>query len=1418
MATVPTMTGTDRYLVALDQPGCNDPGQVGTKAATLAVLARAGFHVPDGVVLTTAAFDDATARTAGVDGSAAPTAVPVEVERALLRVAARFGDVDVAVRSSGVAEDLADASYAGQYETVLGVRGPGALVEAVQRCWGSAASTRVRTYRDEHDAGGPAPLAVLVQRQLAPAAAGVAFTADPVTGDRSTVLIDAVAGLGDRMVSGEVTPEQWRIGPGGAHRVALDGGVLTAAQAEAVAQLARDVEANAGAPQDIEWALDDDGLWLLQARPITGLPTITPVPVPVEVPDGYWERDAGHAPAPVSPLQRSLTYPSANRHTPRIFARFGMLAERIELRDIGGWHYYRVVPIGGKDRPPPPLPVAWLAARLHPQVRRRIRAAIAASRSDLAGATIEQWYGDWLPELEERIDALKAVDLGALDDRDLAHHLEAVAGLTDDGIRVHTTVIGVQLVELYGLAKACGELLDWDDARAFELLQGLSHRSTTPARRLAELARLVAERPALRELVEGREGLDDDAVEEILAADRPFADAFAAYLRDHGHQGLSRDVVDPIAAERPALLLQLIANQLATGFDPAVTDDHAATRRSATLDEARRRLADRPEADRDRFEDALRRAERAYPIREDNVATTLFGPFGLVRLAALEVGRRMAGRDQLAEPQDVFQLEYDELRAALRDRTDQRALVDRRKGERAWVEAHPGPACYGTKPEPPASLDFLPRPARFAMEALLWTTTPGLMWATGDPQANTATRVQGTAASPGRHTGTVRVVRSEAEFDRLRAGDVLVCPVTSPTWSVLFPSVGAVVTDSGGVLSHPAIIAREYQVPAVVGTGNATDVLRDGEVVTVDGTTGVVVAGAPDGTEADEDVAPVPIDTEPPPGFWVREVSHAPQPHTAFNRIFVELQVRSARRLGERFGMLFEGVDFREIGGYQYIRMVPLGGKDRPPPPARLLPLLARLVPAMRRQAKLAEQVLREDRASQLIARWHDDWRPGLVADLARLRAVDRGALDDAGLDAHLADALEAYFRLGDVKMDLHVAADMLTLSELAATCRELLGWDDAEALDLVVGLSPSSTAPVSDLDELAALVADRPAVRDLLLAGADLDAVTAADGTVAAAFDDYVDRHGHRTLRYEVAEPTFAERPDLLLGVLRGRVAAGAGADDDVDRRRRGAVARARDALADRPAPDRDRFEDVLRRAERAYPVREDSGTVGFEVFAAVRDAALEVGRRLAARDQIAARDDVFHLEAHEARAALRDGRPRHDLVRRRRGERRWAATHPGPASFGRDPGPPPPLDGLQDGLRRVTEGMLWGIGHIAELERSGASQDDDRSLVGVAASPGRRTGTVRVIRDESEFGKLEAGDVVVCPITSPSWSVLFPSMGAVVTDTGGILSHPAIIAREYGIPAVVATGNATELLRDGQTVTVDGGAGTVGVVPAPA
>jgi pyruvate,water dikinase len=837
------LTSIDLVL-PLDEVGSADAARVGRKAATLGALKRAGFPVPEGMVVTTEALVR-TLAAAGLDAGAGPDQVeaaplPGEVAAAVDAVAGRLGGGPLAVRSSGVDEDLPGASYAGQYESVLGVAA-GDLVAAVRRCWASAFTRHVAAYRRSRGEGQGARMAVLVQPMVAAEAAGVAFSADPVTGDRDTAVVSAVRGLGDRLVAGRVSPDEWVVRGVAATCRAAPEGVIDAKVAADVAALTRRVEAQLGAPQDIEWALAGGELVLLQARPITALPDQVPepLPVPVEVPSGFWEREASHAPTPWTPMSLSVALGQArNRAMRRVFDEFGLLAETLEFAQIGGWEYTRLVPLGGKDRPAPPARLMPLLIRLVPRLRRRIADAVAAVRSDKAGRFVEQWYQQWQPDLATRIAGLRDTDLGAVGDEELDAHTTRALALLHQGMDIHFLLHGALTLILAELAFACRGLLGWSDEEAFELLGGLSTTSTEPAHRLAELAGLAARRPAVRGLLDQ---IQEGALGRLAATNPELAEAFAAYQREFACRALRYEIADPSIAETPELTLRLLADQLARGYDPVAATAALADRRMTAAARARAVLAGRPPGDREHFERVLARAERAYPVREDNEFYTTSVPIALLRYPLLEVGWRLAARGQLDRRDDVFFLTLDEARAALRDGQDRRALVTRRRGERAFVEQHQGPATYGKDPGPPPLLDALPAEARFTMSALLWYLDRIFEAAASRRVQQAGTQVLGgIAASPGRYTGPVRLVMDEFDFGKLRPGDVLVCPITSPVWSVLFPSVGALVTDTGGLLSHPAIIAREYRVPAVVATGNATGLLRDDQVVTVDGTTGRV--------------------------------------------------------------------------------------------------------------------------------------------------------------------------------------------------------------------------------------------------------------------------------------------------------------------------------------------------------------------------------------------------------------------------------------------------------------------------------------------------------------------------------------------------------------------------------------------------
>ncbi|MEV5713102.1 PEP/pyruvate-binding domain-containing protein [Amycolatopsis mediterranei] len=779
------MTLTEPALVrSLDEPGL-EPAEAGRKAARLARLRQAGFPVPPGLVLTVAAFE-AGEFSAGVLA-------------ALRSVAGHFGDAPLAVRSSGVAEDGDEQSHAGQYETVLGVSGFDELVAAVRTCWESADAARLRQYRGRADRPG---LAVLVQPLVPAVAAGVAFSADPVTGARGTVRVDAVPGLGDQLVSGRVVPDEWAVTDAPA-LVRGPHGVLTAEQAGRVADLARRVEADAGSPQDIEWAWDGDDVVLLQARPITALPAAGPEPVAIEfeVPPGFWLR-GGYTLKPLSPMNTSTLIRAVNRTSSNLFTyAFG---ERVEVRNLGGWSYVRIVPLASVDA-----------------VRERAAEVVGAGRADKHGEIVDRWYAEWLPALHAALRRVRSVVLGELPGPELAAELDRRVELAYEAQRLHFLVGGVSSMVWGELGVVCRDLLGWGAAEILPMLTGLPGRAAEPARELTRLARIAARDPGV---------LREPAGE--------FAEAFEAYLVEYGQRCLGADLAEPSLAEQPRLVLSLIRDRLDAGTDPEAAAAAAIAEREETVAAVRARLSG---ADLARFERALARAQRAFPLRDDT-GFEAHVAWAQVRYALRELAARLVSGGRLADVDDIFLLTLDEARAAFASGAAQHDLVALRAGQQAWSQAHLGPQTYGeyqSGPDREAVLAELAPADRAVLEPMLWIDSVSELGA-GHRAATGDRLLRGTAASAGRYTGVVRVVISEREFAKLRPGDVLVCPETTPQWSVLFGGIGALITDTGGLLSHPSILAREHGIPAVVATGNATEVLRDGQLVTVDGTTGAV--------------------------------------------------------------------------------------------------------------------------------------------------------------------------------------------------------------------------------------------------------------------------------------------------------------------------------------------------------------------------------------------------------------------------------------------------------------------------------------------------------------------------------------------------------------------------------------------------
>lgn len=574
------------------------------------------------------------------------------------------------------------------------------------------------------------------------------------------------------------------------------------------------------------------------ARPITALPDppVEPVHVPVNPLPGYWERDVAHFPDPLCPIIRSEVLPVHERAFYEMCRAMSLPMDGVQFREIGGWVYQRTVPPGGKDMAPPPAWLMPLLVRVVPQMRQLVKGMTDVIRENKPGKNAERWYTEWKPEAITRIQELR-VDLGQITDQGLEQHLGRVLEFIFDCLYTHSTVSTCDFA-VVDLMLTCEDLLGWDSRKSLELLSGLSGKTTEPTDRLNNLAQMAQKSPRVLELLQHT---DRNTPSEISRVDREFFAAFESYLQEFGCRTPGWEIGKETLAERPDLVLGLIRDQVARGYNPETEAAALEQKRADALGAARAALEKRSLQDREQFEERLRLAARAYPIREDHEFYVSNAPFALLRYALMEIGKRLTERRQIDRAEDVLLFERAEMVKALQDRADMRKIVLRRIGELAWIKAHPGPASYGKPPPPPPSIDAFPPEARRVMKGMLWYLE-SLFAARFIQQAKTPSdhSLKGLAASPGQYTGPVCVILNESQFGKIKAGDVLVCPTTMPSWSVLFPSVGALVTDSGGILSHPAIIAREYHVPAIVATGNATSLLRDGQKVTVDGSTGRV--------------------------------------------------------------------------------------------------------------------------------------------------------------------------------------------------------------------------------------------------------------------------------------------------------------------------------------------------------------------------------------------------------------------------------------------------------------------------------------------------------------------------------------------------------------------------------------------------
>jgi rifampicin phosphotransferase len=856
-----------------------DAAMVGGKGSRLGELSRiSGIHVPGGFCVTTTAFQRVLAEIPSIDDGLASLArlepddreavgllsaqirralegiaIPAEVAAAIARSFARHGErTAYAVRSSATAEDSPTASFAGQHDTYLNVSGAAAILQHVRRCWASLFAQRAVVYRlrngVEHR---KVQMAVVVQQMVSPRAAGVLFTADPVTSDRKVTSVEASFGLGEALVSGLVDADVYKVRDGevvakaiGTKRLAIQaspgGGIeeraveperqerpaLTDAEVVRLAQLGRRIEAHFGAPQDIEWCLAGDGFQIVQSRPIT---TLFPIPV-------------------------------ADDHANHVYVSVGhqqMMTEAMRPLGASVWQLTAAVPMheaGGRL-------FVDVTQRLASPTTRRSLLEVMGSGDPLTGAALQTIIdrGDFIPTLpDEGPDEAAgggapgsaqadAVEVDPAIVTELVERSQAsIAALERDiqetsGSALFEFILAdvQELKRILFDPRSLPVIMAAADAnrwlnRQMEAWLGEKNAADTltlsaPGNitsemglALLDVADLIRPHPSVVGFLqhvhdEGCEGegfLDELAT---LAGGRQARDAICAYLDMYGVRCVGEiDITRPRWSEQPTTLVPMILGNI-KNFEPGAAKRRFEQGELAARNSERNLLArlrvlpdgERKAQETKRMIDRVRTFSgyREYP--KYGIVSRHF----VYKQALLGEAERLVQAGVLRDKEDIFYLTFQELHDVARTCQVDDELIRRRKD---------------------------------AFESYEALTPPRVITSDGEVIAGAYRREHvppgaliGLPVSAGTIEGRARVIQDISQAN-IETGDILVTTYTDPSWTPLFVAVNGLVTEVGGLMTHGAVIAREYGLPAVVGVEHATQRIRDGQRIRVNGTDGYV--------------------------------------------------------------------------------------------------------------------------------------------------------------------------------------------------------------------------------------------------------------------------------------------------------------------------------------------------------------------------------------------------------------------------------------------------------------------------------------------------------------------------------------------------------------------------------------------------
>ncbi len=539
---------------------------------------------------------------------------------------------------------------------------------------------------------------------------------------------------------------------------------------------------------------------------------------------------------------------------------------------------------------------------------------------------------------------------------------------------------------------------------------------------------------------------------------------------------------------------------------------------------------------------------------------------------------------------------------------------------------------------------------------------------------------------------------------------------------------------------------------------------------------------------------PARLNLEPPgPGHWEQDPVHFPRPMSRyFQQTHPSAFKRGTNDFSRFYGLLIDGLQMGYVSGFGYNQVIPAPDAEVPARFAR------------------AEQALGEKLWREQLREWDGKVKPESIARHKQLQSVDPENLSDEELAAYLVQCRDHHAAMMAQHMRFTAAA-VLPTGDFLIHAGEWTGLPHSELLGLLRDASAVSAGGSDEVERLKKAIASDLSARKAMDSDDDpaevLSRLRNLDGEAGAAFAAWLDLVGNRLVDgFDITEPTALELPDALLRSIRIALSGEKQSQSDVV----GQTAEIRGLV---PAASRAEFDDLLGEARLMYRLRDERGVYS-DIWASgiMRRGALAAGRRAAGLGRIG--DPVLMLDANlEEMCAmvLGDGGPSSDVLAERAAFRASHTARDAPPSLGPAAPPPPDLSDLPPAVARLMGAMFVSLGHVFG---SSQAQNEETVLYGLAASKGVYEGTARRVSGPSEFGRIAKGDVLVTELTTEAFNILLPLLGGIVTDNGGLLSHAAIVSREYGIPGVVGTREATERIMDGMMIRVDGEAGEVTVL----